>query len=100
MQLPQKKAGQNEVEIAIAKYGNRPSIIAITEKIEKLSNPAFGFDFTSYDGTVKEINNVKIKKVSQKTDIPFRIIKENVLFLISCIIILKTRCLVLPFSLA
>ena len=100
MQLPQKKAGQNEVEIAIAKYGNRPSITAITEKIEKLSNAAFDFDFTSYDGTVKEINNVKIKKVSQKTDIPFRIIKENVLFLISCIIISKTRCLVLPFSLA
>ena len=54
------------MEIAIAKYGNHPSIIAITEKMEKLGNPTFGFDFTSYEETVKEVNNLKIRKVSQK----------------------------------
>ena len=53
-----------EVEIAIAKYGNHPSIIAITEKMERLGNPTFGFDFTSYEQTVKEVNNLKIRKVS------------------------------------
>ena len=37
----------------------------------------FGFDFNSYEETVKEVNNLKIRKVSQKTDIPVRIIKEN-----------------------
>ena len=41
------------MEIAIAKYENRPSIIAITEKLEKLGNPTFGFGFTSYEETVK-----------------------------------------------
>ena len=66
------------MEIAIAKYGNHPGIIAITEKMEKLGNPTFGFDFTSYEETVKEVNNIKIRKVSQKTDIPVKIIKENI----------------------
>ena len=41
----------NEVEIAITKHENHPSIIAITEKMEKLGNPSFGFDFTSYEET-------------------------------------------------
>ena len=65
------------MEIATATYANHPSIIAITEKMEKLSNPTFGFDFTSYEETVKEVNNLKIRKVSQKTDIPVRIVEEN-----------------------
>ena len=66
------------MEIAIAKYGNYRSTIAITEKMEKLRSPTFGFDFTSHEETVKEVNNLKIRKVSQKTDIPVRIIKENI----------------------
>ena len=45
--------------------------------MEKLGNPSFGFDFTLYEETVKEVNNLKIRKVSQKTDIPVKIIKEN-----------------------
>ena len=60
----------SEAEIAIAKYGNHPSIIAVTEKMEKLGNPTFGFDFTSHEETAKEVNNLKIRKVSQKADIP------------------------------
>ena len=68
----------SEVEIATVKYGNLPSIIAVTEKIEKLGNPTFGFDFTSYEETAKTVNNLRIRKVSQKTDIPVRIIKENI----------------------
>ena len=35
----------------------------------KLGNPTFGFYFTSYEETVKEVNNLKIRKVSQKIDI-------------------------------
>ena len=72
------KNSLSEVEIAITKYGNYPSKIAVTEKMEKLGNPTFGFDFTSYEETVKEVNNLKIRKVSQKTDIPVRIIKEKI----------------------
>ena len=44
----------SELEIVIAKYGNHPSIIAITKKIEKLGNPTFGFDFTSYEETARD----------------------------------------------
>ena len=32
--------------------------------MEKLGNPAFGFDFTSYEEILKEVNNLKIRKVS------------------------------------
>ena len=45
----------SKVEIAIAKYGNHPSIIAITEKMAKPGNTTFGFDFTSHEETVKEV---------------------------------------------
>ena len=42
----------NEEDITIATHGNHPSVIAITEKMEKLGNPRFGFDFTSYEKIV------------------------------------------------
>ena len=91
----------SEVEIAIAKYGNHPSIIAITEKMEKLGNPTFGFDFNPYKERVKEINNLKIKNVSQKTDIAVRIIKENIdiVSYFLYFLILITHCHVLLFQL-
>ena len=47
----------SKVEIAIAKYGHHSSIIATTEKMEKLDNPTFGFDFTSCDETIKKVKN-------------------------------------------
>ena len=68
----------SEVEIAIAKYRNHPSIIAIAEKMEKIGNTTFGFDFTSYEKAGEEDSNLKIRKVSQKTKIPVRIIKGNI----------------------
>ena len=46
--------------------------------MKKLGNPSFGFDFTSYEETVKEVNNLKIKNVSQKTDIPVKIVTGNI----------------------
>ena len=52
------------VEKAIAKYRNHPRINVITEKMEKLGNLTFGFNFNSYEETVKEVNNLKIRKVS------------------------------------
>ena len=36
------------------------------------------FSFISYDDKVKELNKLKSKKASQKTDIPIKIVKENV----------------------
>ena len=55
-----------EVEIAIAKYRIHPSVNVIIEKMEKLGNPSFGFDFTSCKETVQAVSNLKSTKVSQK----------------------------------
>ena len=41
-------------------------------------NINFNFKFTSHGETEKEVDNLKIKKASQKSDIPLKIIKENV----------------------
>ena len=68
----------SKVEMAIIKYKNHPSKKVITDKMEKLGKPIFNFKFTSHEETEKEVNNLKIKKASQKSDIPLKIIKENV----------------------
>ena len=68
----------SEVEMAIIKYKNHPSIKTITDRMEKQGNPIFNFKFTSHKETEKEVNNLKIKKASKKSDIPVKIIKENV----------------------
>ena len=64
--------------MAIIKYKNHPSIKAITDRVEKLGKSTFNFKFTSHEEREKEVNNLKIKKTSQKSDIPLKIIKENV----------------------
>ena len=46
--------------------------------MEKLGNLTFSFNFTWYEERVKEVNNLKIRKVSQEIDISVRIIKENI----------------------
>ena len=87
--------------MAIVKYKNHPSIKAITGRMEKLGKPTFNFKFTSHEETEKEGNNLKIKKASQRSDIPLINIKENldILFHISYMIILITKYHVLPFQL-
>ena len=55
----------SEVEIAIIKYKNHPSIKAITDRMEKLGKPTFNFNFASHEETEKEVNNLKIKKASE-----------------------------------
>ena len=46
--------------------------------MEKVGKLTFNFKFTSHEATEKETNNLKIKKASEKLDIPLKIIKENV----------------------
>ena len=58
------------MEIALKKYKNHPSKNAITEWIKKLGNFAFSFNFNSNKDILKELNKLKCKKTSQKTDIP------------------------------
>ena len=43
----------NEVEIALNKYKNYPSINAITKRVKNLSNITFSFNFISHDDVVK-----------------------------------------------
>ena len=57
---------------------NHPSINAITKRMKNLGNFNFRFTFISHDDVVKELNKLKSKKASQKTDIPVKIVKENV----------------------
>ena len=68
----------SKVEMAITKYKNHPSIKAITSRMERLGKPTFNFKFTSHEETEKEVNNLKIKKASQKSYIPLKIINEIV----------------------
>ena len=67
-----------EVEMALKKYKNHPSITAITKRMKNLGNFTFSFNFISHDDIVKELNKLKAKKASQKTDNPIKIVKENV----------------------
>ena len=39
--------------------------------MEKLGKPIFNFKFTSHKETEKEVNNLKPKTASQKSDIPY-----------------------------
>ena len=63
--------------MAIIKYKNHPSIKPITDRMEKLGKATFNFKFTSHEETEKEVDNLKIKKASQKWDIPLKIIKQK-----------------------
>ena len=51
---------------------------AITERMKKLFNFTFSFNFISHDDIVKELNKFKSKKASQKADITMKIFKENI----------------------
>ena len=51
------------------KYKNR--------KWKKFGNPAFGFHFTSYEKTVKEVNSLKSITGFQNTAIPVKIVKQD-----------------------
>ena len=67
----------SELETAIIKQKNHPSIKAITDTMEKLDKPTFNFKFTSYEETEREVNKLKIKKAPQKSDIPLKISTSN-----------------------
>ena len=68
----------SEVEIALERYKNHPSITAITKRMKNLVNFTSSFNFISHDNILKELDKLKNKNASQKTDIPIKIVKENV----------------------
>ena len=46
--------------------------------MKTLGNLTFSFNYISHDDTIKELNEFKSKKPSQKTNIPIKMVKENV----------------------
>ena len=64
--------------MALKKIQNHPSINAFTKQMKNLGNFTFSFNFISHDDIVKVLNKLKSQKASQKTDIPIKIIKENI----------------------
>ena len=68
---------QNTVSTAINKFRNHPSILSINKNMERIGRPSFAFEFVSLEETIKEVNRLNIKKVSQTLDIPVEIIKGN-----------------------
>ena len=68
----------SEVEMALKKYKNHLSITTISKRMKNLGKFTFSFNFISPEDIVKELNQLKTKKASQKIDIPMKIVKENV----------------------
>ena len=66
------------MEMALKKCKNHPSINASIKRMKNLGNFTFSFNFISHDNITEEINKLKSKKASQKTDIPKKMVKENV----------------------
>ena len=63
------------VEIAVKKYENHPSIIAITEKFN--FNVCFVFDEVNLKDTEKEILNFNTKNAVASNSIPAKVLKET-----------------------
>ena len=61
---------------AINKYEKHPSAIKIKEKM-KNKNMSFYFSFVTKETILNELRKLNPKKVSQKSDIPLKIIKKN-----------------------
>ena len=61
---------------AILKYKDQPSILAIQDNCE--NGIKFAFEEIDLASIEKEIHNLKMNKASQSSDIPTKIIKENV----------------------
>ena len=64
--------------MALKKCKNHPSINASIKRMKNLGNFTFSVNFISHDNITEEINKLKSKKASQKTDIPKKMVKENV----------------------
>ena len=61
---------------AIKKYEKHPSIIKIKEKM-KNKNMSFSFSFVTKETILNELRKLNPKKACQESDIPVKIIKEN-----------------------
>ena len=60
---------------AIVKYRAHPSITAIKENCH--SSTRFNFSFVDKEDILKGIKNLKANKATKNTDIPIKLVKEN-----------------------
>ena len=68
----------NPTYLAIEKYKNHPSILTIKNKMQSLGHPSFSFQYVSHDQVLKEVNKLNPRKASQDSDIPVKVIRENI----------------------
>ena len=61
---------------AIKKYEKHPSAIKMKEKV-KNKNMSFSFNFVTKETILNEFLKLNPKKVCQESDIPVKLIKEN-----------------------
>ena len=61
--------------MAIAKWRNHPSILAIASEYKNRAN--FSFNFVSKEDVLTEIKMLDVSKAIQESDIPVKIIKAN-----------------------
>ena len=61
--------------MAIAKWRNHPSILAIASEYKNRAN--FSFNFVSKEDVLTEIKMLDVSKSIQESDIPVKIIKAN-----------------------
>ena len=68
-------ATNDEVTNAVNNFKNHSSIIMIKSK--KKNDQSFSFGPVTYDDVLKKINTLDTEKVSQQSDIPTKILKQN-----------------------
>ena len=68
----------NPTYLAIEKYKNHPSILTIKNKMQSLGHPSFIFQYVSHYQVLKEVNKLNPRKASQDSDIPVKVIRENI----------------------
>ena len=68
-------ATDDQVVNAVNKFRNHSSIIMIKNK--KKNDQSFSFGPVTYDDVLKKVNTLDTAKVSQQSDIPTKIVKQN-----------------------
>ena len=75
--------------MAIAKWRNHPSILAIASEYKNRAN--FSFNFVSKEDVLTEIKMLDVSKAIQESDIPVKIIKANENFFAEAIFFILTK---------
>ena len=72
----------HQVENALNKFRNHPSIIMIKNK--RKTNQCFSFGPVRYGDILKKANNLDTAKAPQQSDVPTKILKQNSDYFVGC----------------